>query len=134
MKNNSKLILKLKNIFDKYPWLLLAFLFGSYAKGRAISESDIDLAIWPKKGYKMANFNRLWSDVEKTVGKSVDLVRLDKASPTVAWSAMRGIPLLIKDYKFFIHNLLSISSEAEDIQDFNLGLFKLRQKLRGKIK
>jgi predicted nucleotidyltransferase len=125
---------KLEKLLASKGWVRLAFLFGSEAKNRTRTDSDVDIAIWPKENYKMDDFNRLWHEIEKTTGKEVDLIRLNEAKPSVAWAAMRGKPLLIRDKKFFIHNMLSISDEAEFMQDFVLDLWNRRKKRREEAK
>ncbi|MFA6549064.1 MAG: nucleotidyltransferase domain-containing protein [Candidatus Margulisiibacteriota bacterium] len=120
----------LEKLLANKGWVRLAFLFGSEAKNRTRTESDVDVAIWPEDNYKMDEFNRLWREIEQTTGKEVDLVRLNEAKPTVAWAAFRGIPLLIRDKKFFIDNMLTISDEAEFMQGFVIDLWNRRKKRR----
>ncbi len=129
MSNDN--LTKLKDYFENNNAIELAFLFGSQAKEKAIKESDFDIAIWPKEGTSEQKLNTISNEIEALVKSNVDLVILPKARPTIAWAAMRGEPLAIKDKKLFVKNMLEVSTEAEDIQDFNLELFKLRQKLRG---
>jgi len=108
----------------------MAFLFGSVSKNKQISESDIDVAVWLKDGYTTDEIDKLWNELELLLHKSVDLIVLNQAYPTVAWSAMRGEKIIIRDYKLFIAKMLEISTEAEDMQDFVIDLFKLREKSR----
>ena len=49
------------------------YLFGSYAKGIADSESDIDFRI-DKGDVRGIQFAGLYSDLEEILGKPVDLV------------------------------------------------------------
>ncbi|MFH1617115.1 MAG: nucleotidyltransferase domain-containing protein [Candidatus Margulisiibacteriota bacterium] len=121
----------LKQYFEKRKDIILAFLFGSQAKERARKESDFDIAIWPASGMSMDEINKVWSELEDLLRSSVDLIILNTARPTIAWAALRGKPLLIRDKKLFIKAMLRISDEAEDMQDFAIDLFRLRQKLRG---
>ncbi|PIS31800.1 nucleotidyltransferase domain-containing protein [Candidatus Saganbacteria bacterium CG08_land_8_20_14_0_20_45_16] len=120
----------LKNFFKNKQNISLAFLFGSQAKGKASSRSDFDIAIWPTKELSRDEFNHLWQELESLLQTEVDLILLPEARPTVAWSALRGKKLLIKNYAFYLKKLLEISSEAEDMQDFIIDLFRLREKQR----
>lgn len=48
-------------------------LFGSYARGEADEESDIDLVVEMDKSVSMFQFLKLKADLELSVGKRVDL-------------------------------------------------------------
>ena len=52
------------------------YIFGSYARGEATEESDIDFYIEFSKpmGLKFCSF---YSDIEESVGKSVDIITKD---------------------------------------------------------
>ena len=47
-KNFSKKIKLLKKYFEKKQEILLAFLFGSFAKGFQMKESDLDMGVYLK--------------------------------------------------------------------------------------
>lgn len=116
----------LKKYFKSKKNIQLAFLFGSQAKGRAIKESDFDIAIWPEAGVPQEEINLLWQEIEGLLHSNVDLILLPKARPTVAWSALRGKRLLIRDFKLYLNLFLNVSREAEDIQDFLIDYRKLQ--------
>lgn len=65
---------KLMPVFDKYK-IKKAVLFGSYAKGIAKDNSDIDIMV--DSNLRGLAFYGLLEDVVNAVGKSVDL--LDKS-------------------------------------------------------
>lgn len=125
---------KLKSFFEGEKDILMAFLFGSAAAGRGIPESDIDVAVWFGKEWTLDDVNRVQGKIEDLLHCSVDLIVLNHARPTIAWAAMRGKPLIIRDHRLYFNKLLEISTEAEDMQDFVLDLFRLRQKLREEAK
>jgi predicted nucleotidyltransferase len=125
---------QLSQFFENKPEIALAFLFGSQAKGYARQVSDFDIAVWFKDNPTLRQIDQLWLEVERLVQREVDLVVLNSARPTVAWAALRGKRLLIRDWKLFINLVLNVSTEAEDMQDFNLSLWKRRQKLREEAK
>ncbi|WP_299447364.1 nucleotidyltransferase domain-containing protein [uncultured Phascolarctobacterium sp.] len=74
---------KLQPIFQKYN-VKKAVLFGSYAKGNAKSNSDIDVMV--ESNLKGLAFYGLLEDIVNTIGKSVDLI--DK-SQIIASSAIQ---------------------------------------------
>lgn len=118
----------LKDCFSKREDVEMAFIFGSYAKGMEISESDFDLAVYFKPERKLIEWeegktyegeDKIWNDVEKIVGINTDLVVLNRAVPTVAFEILKtGVPLLIRDRKTYLGFYLIVSQEAEDFRDF----------------
>ncbi|KAF0134347.1 MAG: putative nucleotidyltransferase [Candidatus Saganbacteria bacterium] len=129
----SDLESKLSEYFKNNKSIVLAFLFGSAAKGRQIAESDVDIAVWFKNNYTMKDIDKIWLEVEKAIKRNIDLIILNQARPTIAWEAMRGKKLSIKNYGLYIKKMLEVSSEAEDFNNFILDFWKLRRKLRGEI-
>ncbi|MFH1826725.1 MAG: nucleotidyltransferase domain-containing protein [bacterium] len=121
---------RLKSFFKKNKSIEMAFLFGSVAEGRAIRESDVDVAVWFKGKYDLKTVNALESEITSLLGRNVDLIVLNQARPTIAWAAMRGIKLLIRNYPLFIRQMLAVSDEAEFMQDFVIDLFNQREKYR----
>lgn len=130
MEVDTDIIAKLKSYFEKQTGISMAFLFGSAATAREIPESDVDVAVWFDKGYTLEAVNRMQGEIESLLHRSVDLIVLNSARPTIAWAALRGKKLLIRDYRLYFSKLVAISAEAEDMQDFILDLFRLRQKIR----
>ncbi len=78
LKQNIKL---LKDYFSKRPDISMAFVFGSYAKGREIAESDFDLAIYFKPEGRNIDWeeskhfkdeDKIWLETERIVKKNSD--------------------------------------------------------------
>ena len=69
---NAKVIKKrCEGVFAKYPEVKCAYLYGSYARGEATEESDVDiLVVVETMGIK---FFGLAADLEEALDKSVDL-------------------------------------------------------------
>ena len=121
------IISALRDYFKKREDVLMAFLFGSWIKDRESGESDIDIAVYlkPKRNileWQSDNYyeseHQIWREIEKIVKKEVDLIVLNRASPTIADSALKGIPIIIKDRKFYMDFLLRITSEAIDFREW----------------
>lgn len=121
---------KLQQYFALQEGVLLAFLFGSWDKNRTLSESDVDVAIWLRDPYTKEEMNRIWRDLESLLQIPVDLLLFNQASPTIAWAALRGTPLLIRDQGFYLEYMLETSREAEDFQDFLFDLWQWRKRIR----
>lgn len=50
------------------------YLFGSYARGEATEESDIDLRVDAERLHTLFALGGLYADLEAALGKSLDLV------------------------------------------------------------
>lgn len=124
------LVQKLRNYFSGQPMVEMAFLFGSEASDRVHSGSDVDVAVYLEKGYEYQDVLRLWGELEDLTGRDIDLVVLDHAAPGVAWTAIRGIPLVIRDYRLYLNYMLDVSREAEDFQGFVRELWEMRRRRR----
>ncbi len=60
-----------RSIFEQYPKVECAYLYGSYARGEATGKSDIDiLVVCPPMGMR---FYKMAVDLEKALNKEVDL-------------------------------------------------------------
>lgn len=130
MMKKQIILEKLKGYCEGREDIRLAFLFGSYAKGRAIKESDLDIALYLREGYAQKKIFDIWNDLEDILKLDVELIILNSASPTIAWSALRGISVSIKDYGFYLEFMLRVSREAEDFQEFLLDLWHWRERIR----
>ncbi len=129
----QEIVEKLKTFFEGKKEIPMAFLFGSAAAGREIPESDVDVAVWYGKEYSLQDTERLWREIETLLHRNVDLIILNQARPAIAWAAMRGKTLIIRNYRLYLRKLLDFSLEAEDFRNFIFELWTLRRKLRGEF-
>ena len=124
MAKDSELLTELKNYFSNRDDAAFSFLYGSYARGTAHSQSDIDIAVYfyPGKGYPIEYEeevyydaeDEIWADLEELLGKEVELLVLNRVSACVSASAIRGIPLVIKSWKLYLDFMEIVTREAED--------------------
>lgn len=86
---DSRIQAKIVSVLKKYP-IKLAYVYGSYAKGTARPDSDIDIAVVPEDGAEIDEI-RLAVTVDKTVkGKDVDIrVIGKKMSLLLSFNAIR---------------------------------------------
>jgi predicted nucleotidyltransferase len=68
----------------------LGVLFGSAARGALRRDSDIDIGIVPGRRFSLDEELALGVALEETLGREVDLVRLDHASTLLRFQASRG--------------------------------------------
>ncbi|HHV56759.1 MAG TPA: nucleotidyltransferase domain-containing protein [Firmicutes bacterium] len=120
----------LRDYFRTRQDVALAFLFGSVAKGKATKRSDVDVAVYFSTPYDVQKLRKLSGELENLLHKDVDLIVLNDANPSLAWSALRGIPLRIADRGFYLEYMLDVSREAEDFREFIFDLWRLRQERR----
>ena len=121
------LVKKLEGYFDKREEIAFAFLFGSQASGLAISSSDIDVAIYfyPKtrrpiefeEPIHYEKESEIWAELERLLKKEVELLVLNRAPATISASAIRGIPIAIRDWGLYLDFLQVVTTEAADFRD-----------------
>ncbi|KKS38273.1 MAG: hypothetical protein A3G49_02425 [Candidatus Sungbacteria bacterium RIFCSPLOWO2_12_FULL_41_11] len=129
MDKQNGLIRKLKEYFEKRDDVAMAFLFGSRAEDRRHSGSDWDIAVyfkpeverteWEEHNREYPEETRVWGDcVDILKTDKVDLLVLNRAPATIADSAIRGVPLVVKDRGLWLEFMLIITSAAEDLREF----------------
>lgn len=110
------------------PRVILAFLFGSFAKEKVKAGSDVDLAVYLASPYSEEDVSSIWSRIEDITHRDVDLIVLNDAPPGISWTSMRGKVLVDKDPGFHLELMLQRSSEAEDFRQFLMGFWRERNR------
>ncbi len=64
---------KIRPICEQYK-IEKVWLFGSYARGEAREDSDVDLHIKAPKGIGLFGLGGLYADLEEALGKEIDLI------------------------------------------------------------
>ncbi len=134
---------KLTDYFKKHTTIAFAYLFGSHARGTATSESDVDIGVyfislgseleW-ETDREYSGEEVIWTDLERIVGKKVDMVVLNRASSTVAYDAIeRGVPIFVRDTKLLTRFYLSVSMAADDMREFSADFSAIRARSRSLI-
>ena len=84
---------------QQFPEVLFAFIFGSAKDGSIRAGGDVDIAVWmnnPK--IKMDLIPRLTGMVESiTQGSPCDLILLNEAGSQLAFEALQGRLLFVRD-------------------------------------
>jgi uncharacterized protein len=70
------------------PNLQFALLFGSWARGQARADSDVDVAVMPCGDWPLGAELDLQGRLVRALGASVDVVRLDRAPTLLAWEVV----------------------------------------------
>jgi len=115
---------ELKHFFERRADVSFAFLFGSQAHGCAGPLSDVDIAVYfrPARRHPVEYESEtcypaeaeVWAGLEQVLGREVEMLVLNRASASVAASAIRGIPLVMKDLSQFMNFDEVVSRIAED--------------------
>ncbi|TVQ01226.1 MAG: nucleotidyltransferase domain-containing protein [Balneolaceae bacterium] len=102
-----------------YEDILLVYLFGSRATEHTHSESDVDVAL-------MFRFNQIPSvehllqiqdDLTSLLGKEVDIVVLNNASPIIRMQVLRkGKKLFDRDKRAYIRFFVRTINEYDDLK------------------
>lgn len=140
MIDNRKISL-LKKYFAERNDVVMAFVFGSAVKGTATTESDVDIAVyftpkgkeleWEEVQTHYTEEDKIWGDVERIVGRRVDLVALNRVSAVLAATVLQeGIALAVKDHSLYLRFFLSVTSAAEDFMRFTKDYWDIMQRSR----
>jgi len=130
----------LRKYFKNHPEIVMAFLFGSKAKGIDGAISDWDIAVYfnPKghtteceevdRSYPLED--KVWDDVMDILKTdSVDLIVLNRAPANICASVLsEGVALAIKNRRIFINFLLPTMRQAEDYRNFVDRYYEISQR------
>jgi predicted nucleotidyltransferase len=126
----------LRTVIETGPELRFAVLFGSAARahaGRGVwgPDSDVDVGVWPQHALTLADENDLASRLEAATGRRVDLVRLDLASPSLAFRVARdAVPLFVPHRRDLSRWLARVAIEHAEFQPtLDEGLERYRRAL-----
>lgn len=78
--------------------LVLGYVFGSLARGEDRPESDADVAVLGAHELGATDLGSLCSELERALGRPVDVVDLMTAPPLLAFEVVRdGVRVLVRD-------------------------------------
>lgn len=132
-ENILERLLEVNNFLENYPKVVFAYLFGSITKGKVNPLSDIDIALYLKKG---TNFSRekmvILEELIDIFGtEEIDLVILNIAPLTLRARIVENKKILVDKDPFLRHSFESLvlreyfdfSKKEEDIfkRRFSLG-------------
>jgi len=110
----TELLQALRLELDGHPALDFALLFGSWARDRARPDSDVDVAVMPRGQWSLGAELDLQGRLERTLGASVDLVRLDQAPLLLAWEVVSGGLPICGEHSALVRYQASIALEHAD--------------------
>ena len=96
------IVRRVKRFFENNNNVVFALIFGSYAMGKQKKGSDVDVAVYfinPPQGMALLE---LINKLCEQVGKEVDLIVLNHASPFVRHQVMKNrLTVFIKDHLIY---------------------------------
>lgn len=138
INNLNQNIKLLRDYFYHCENVSMAFVFGSYAQGREIVESDFDVAVYFRPEEKKVEWeeskyypeeSRIWLEIEKIVKRNVDLVVLNRAAAVLFFEILRsGKIIIVKDRRIYLDLLCRISFEAIDFMELVDDYWKIEQR------
>jgi predicted nucleotidyltransferase len=115
----------LRPALTEFQGIVSAYLFGSAARGRLHRESDIDVGmlldrgVYPTTADRFEARLRVSARLAAVVGRTVDIVILNDAPPTLSRHIMcDGVRLLVTDREQDRHHLRVTLSRAADLVPF----------------
>jgi len=134
---------KIRGYFEGRGDVVMAFLFGSQAKGKGHmhAHSDWDIAVYFKPRTDELEFentdleypeeDRIWVDLTKILGTDdIDLVVLNRAPASIADEAIRGERIVIKNHGLWLRFMLLITKLAEEYRIFAKEYYEIAQRSR----
>lgn len=141
MDDREQKIQQLKDYFEKRSDVAMAFLFGSQAEERAHGGSDWDIAVYFTPATKELEYedaereypeeDRVWSDLMNILKTdNVDFLVLNRAPANIAATAIRGVPLAIKNRGLWLKFMLVVTGIAEDFRITARDYYEIFQRSR----
>lgn len=122
-KSLEKALSKIREVLEKKPEVLAAYLYGSHAKGYAREGSDIDVAILTTPGFETGGYGYQFNvedDLDSVVKEfKVEAVVVENMSlPLKHSSVVQGQLIYSKDDLLRAKEQVQILDDYEDMKDF----------------
>ena len=85
---DEEMVSALCAVLCKYPQIAAAYVFGSYASGKARADSDVDVAILLLPGTEV-DLLKIMMELSDAVGKEVDAVILNRAGEILKYQVRK---------------------------------------------
>jgi len=114
---SKDLALRLRAFFNnEESKVKLAFLIGSFAKGTARKDSDVDVAVFFGSSPDIEDVLELTERLSLLLKRDVDLVVLDTAGPVIKMQALKTGILLRADEGAYEDFFVSTINEYDDLK------------------
>ena len=114
-ENEKEIEAKLRDFFAMQD-IKLAFLIGSYAKGTARPDSDVDVAVLFGRSFDVKQVLDLKEQLTELVGVDVDLIVLDSVGPVMKMQVLKTGILLHAEKGAYEQFFVSTVNEYDDLK------------------
>jgi predicted nucleotidyltransferase len=109
---------RIREVLQRRPEVIGAYLFGSRARGEHSACSDVDLALCFDGPADLERTLLLEDEIERATGVAVDIVDLARAGAFLALDAIRGERIFERDGRRLDELDLYILRRAGDLEPF----------------
>jgi len=103
----------------RHPSVVLAFLFGSLAKGHVSGDSDLDIAVLTSTPLTADARILLIEDLALAFGRPIDLIDLDQAhNPLLQQILTKGRRVICQDQTRYAQLMLRMVYEEADVMPY----------------
>ncbi|MEA2012799.1 MAG: nucleotidyltransferase domain-containing protein [Verrucomicrobiota bacterium] len=87
-------------LLENFEEIEIAYIFGSAKDGVVKDKSDVDIALFLKKGYDIFLEFTIADRLESLLNEKVDITILNKANPVLSYEVLRnGVRLFEKNHE-----------------------------------
>jgi len=116
-------------ILSEFPFIEVAILYGSFAKGLEKPTSDIDLGIAGSRPLSPEEMVQVQTRLSNAIGREIDLIDLQVATGTVFKEALsEGVCLIKKDPHLLAGLLKKMLLEQADFEPLRQQILETKRK------
>ena len=125
---HDELMDDIATLFAREPGIRLALIFGSLAKGRARSDSDVDVAVAADRPLDIGTKMRLNEQWAVVAGRPIDLVELQVAEGLILNQILvEGRLLFCRDNALYARLMLRMIFDQEDTMRYHRRILAVRR-------
>ena len=118
---------QIRQVLERHHTIRLALLFGSLAKGTALPDSDLDLAVGADRPLDVDETIELISDLAIAIGRPVDLIDLSIVGEPLLGQILAGGRRIVGSNTRFAELLLKHLYNQEDFVPYQRRILKERR-------